>query len=138
MADFQGVIPPVTYRRLVRFFKENPQYMVSETNPVKDLLDKTADLMDDQTINNSNPIVILTGVTATISSANFAVDETAQITPSTQPANASGDHNFSYVSSDEAIATVDVSGLVTGVAAGTADITVSTGGFNTTVSVTIS
>lgn len=61
--------------------------------------------------------VTLTGVTATMS---VQAEQTAQITATAVPADAT----VTYASSDETKATVSSTGLVTGVAAGTATITV--------------
>jgi uncharacterized protein YjdB len=80
-----------------------------------------------------------TGVTASIEKNEFEAGQTAQITAATNPANASF-NAITYSSSDEAIATVDENGLVTGVTTGTATITVTANemeNFSTTIDVTI-
>lgn len=67
-----------------------------------------------------------TGVDATIDKDEFEKGQTAQITAATVPATASF-NALTYTSSDETVATVDENGVVTGVAAGTATITVAAG-----------
>ena len=58
-------------------------------------------------------------VAAIIASSSFKVGETSQITVTEQTGV-----TFAYASSDETVATVDASGLVTGVKAGSATITI--------------
>lgn len=72
-----------------------------------------------------NDIVIVTGVTLDQSTASIDIDATVQLTATIAPADAT-DKSVTWSSSDEAIATVDATGLVTGIAAGTATITVTT------------
>lgn len=64
-------------------------------------------------------------VTIAPTSASIAVAATQQLTPTVLPANATV-KTVTYVSSNPAVATVNGSGLVTGVSAGTANITVTT------------
>ena len=66
--------------------------------------------------------VTVTDFSASISPAAIKVGDTATISYTTTPADATID--VDYLSSDEAIATVDEKGVVTGVAAGDATITV--------------
>jgi hypothetical protein len=69
--------------------------------------------------------VSVTGVTVSPSTASIAVGATQQLTPTVAPANASN-NSVTYASSDTEKATVSASGLVTGVAEGSATITVTT------------
>lgn len=74
---------------------------------------------------DTNPNVSLAEV-----SAKIKPNETAQITATAN--NFTGDATITYISNDESVATVDESGLVTGVADGTTTITVTaTDGTNT-------
>ena len=67
--------------------------------------------------------VPVTAITATIDNAEFETGKTATITAAPTPETASF-NALTYTSSDEAIATVNTEGVVTGVAAGKATITV--------------
>lgn len=69
--------------------------------------------------------VAVTGVSLDKTTASVAVGDTVQLTATIAPADATN-ANKSFKSSDETIATVDETGLVTGVAKGTAKITVTT------------
>ena len=82
--------------------------------------------------------VAVTGVTLAPATANVAEGATVQLTATVAPANAS-DASVTFESDDEAVATVDEDGLVTGVAAGEATITVTTtdGEFTDTSVVTV-
>ena len=88
----------------------------------------------------STPSVSVTGVTLNPATVSVAIGATTQLTAEVAPANATN-KNVTYLSSNEAVATVSSSGLVTGVAEGSADITVTTvdGSFTdvTTVTVTV-
>lgn len=82
-------------------------------------------------------VIAVTSVTATVSNSQLTVGETAQITASVLPANAT-DKNLTYASSDENVAAVDQTGKVTAKKAGMADITVTAaGGKNAKVSITV-
>jgi uncharacterized protein YjdB len=69
--------------------------------------------------------VAVTGVTVTPSSASVLVGSTQQLTATISPSDATN-QSVSWSSSNPAIATVSTSGLVTGIAAGSATITVTT------------
>lgn len=69
--------------------------------------------------------VAVTGVTIAPKTASIKVGETQQLTPNVAPVNATN-KAVTYSSSDDTKATVNASGLVTGVAEGTATITVKT------------
>jgi len=70
-----------------------------------------------------NPAV--TGVTLSNAFAEVGVSRTLTLTPTVQPTNAPN-KNVTWASSNTAVATVSSSGVVTGVAVGTATITVTT------------
>ncbi|MGK0743573.1 Ig-like domain-containing protein [Yokenella regensburgei] len=84
------------------------------------------------------PVVNVTGATVAPTTASIAVAATQQLTATVAPANAT-DKTGAWSSSDETKATVSASGLVTGVAAGTANITFTTtdGGKTATCAVTV-
>lgn len=107
---------------------------------VRDLLYFAKELnMQRVTITNEADLpVAVTGVTATPETAEIVVAATQQITAELEPTDATNT-DVTYESDDEAVATVDASGLVTGVAAGEAVITVTTddGAFTDTVTVTV-
>jgi uncharacterized protein YjdB/beta-glucanase (GH16 family) len=69
--------------------------------------------------------VVVTGVTVSPTSASKAVGTTQQLMATVAPTNATN-KNVTWSSSNAAVATVNSSGLVTAVAAGTATITVTT------------
>ena len=83
------------------------------------------------------PAVPVESITA--SDVNMLIGETATITPTVLPADATNPV-VTYTSADDAIATVDANGLVTGVAAGTTTITIAAtdgSGVSTTINVTV-
>lgn len=69
--------------------------------------------------------VAVTGVTVAPKELEIKVGQTGELTATVAPANATN-KNVSWLSSDEAVATVDTNGVVTAVAEGTATITVTT------------
>ncbi|MDI9414238.1 MAG: BspA family leucine-rich repeat surface protein [Bacteroidales bacterium] len=81
---------------------------------------------------------MVVGISITPTTATIDVDNTVTLTTTVVPANATNP-NVTWNSSDEAIATVDANGIVTGVAEGTAIITATTddGGFKATSTVTV-
>jgi uncharacterized protein YjdB len=83
------------------------------------------------TCNTSN--VPVTGVTVTPSAATVNIGATTQLSATVQPSNATN-QNVSWSTSNASVATVNGSGLVTGVAQGTATITVTTQDGNKTAS----
>ncbi len=87
-------------------------------------------------VGSSTPVAV-TGVTVTPESATVKVGKTTTLTATVAPSNATN-KNVTWTSSNETIATVS-GGVVTGVAAGTATITVTTedGGFTDTCAVTV-
>ena len=86
---------------------------------------------------NTTPVAV-TGVTVTPETATVKVGKTTTLTATIAPSNATN-KNVTWSSSNEAIATVDTEGKVTGVAAGTATITATTadGDFTDTCAVTV-
>jgi Bacterial Ig-like domain (group 2)/Carbohydrate binding module (family 6)/Domain of unknown function (DUF5060)/Secretion system C-terminal sorting domain/Putative collagen-binding domain of a collagenase len=82
--------------------------------------------------------VAVTGISVTPTSASVAVGATTTLTPNVLPTNATN-KAVTWTSSNTAIATVNASGVVTGVAAGTANITVTTndGNFTATSAITV-
>lgn len=78
------------------------------------------------------------GVTVVPTAASIIVGATRQLVPTVAPAQAT-DKTVRYVSSDVTKATVSTSGLVTGVAAGTANIVITTnvGNKTTTCAITV-
>ncbi|UVB02979.1 hypothetical protein IVIADoCa2_2 [Xanthomonas phage vB_Xar_IVIA-DoCa2] len=79
-----------------------------------------------------NPATSLTLAPAT---ASVAVGATTQLTATVVPADADG--TTTYVSSDPGVATVSASGLVTGVAEGSATITATRGSKSDTSDITV-
>lgn len=79
-----------------------------------------------------------TGVSVSPSTASVEAGSTVQLTETVAPSNAT-DKSVSWSSSNTAVATVDSSGLVTGVSAGSATITATTtdGGYTATCAVTV-
>ncbi len=71
------------------------------------------------------PNVAVTGVTVSPTTLSLSVGGTSKLTATVAPSNATN-KNVTWASSNTAVATVDASGTVTGVAAGTANITVTT------------
>ena len=88
------------------------------------------------TVNTTN--VPVTGVSVSPTSATLNVGGTQQLTRTISPANATN-QNVTWSSNNTSVATVNSSGLVTSVAAGSATITVTTqdGGFTATSSITV-
>lgn len=84
---------------------------------------------------NVTPVAV-TGVTVSPTSANVNVGLTQQLSATISPANATN-QNVTWSSSNNAIATVSSTGLVTGVAAGTVNITVTTQDGNKTAAAAI-
>ena len=77
----------------------------------------------------------VTEIAATVDKSEIMVTKTAQITPTVTPAAASFNVPV-YTSSNEAVATVDANGVVTGVSSGNATITIA-GELETSVSTTV-
>lgn len=96
-------------------------------------------LRDIQTIQNiGSAIISVTGIIVTPATLSINVGAEAKLTATIEPTNAY-DKSVTWNSDNTSIATVNPSGLVTGVAAGSATITVTAldGGYTATSSVTI-
>lgn len=89
-------------------------------------------------LTTEDPNVAVTGVTVSPTSAALEVGETTTLTPTVAPAGATN-KNVSWSTSNSSVATVSSAGLVTAVATGTADITVTTedGSYTATCAVTV-
>jgi len=89
------------------------------------------------TVNVTN--IAVTGVEVNPSTLSLGVGQTGQLTKTITPANATN-QNVNWISSAPAIATVNLSGLVTAVSMGQATITTTTvsGGFVDTALITVS
>ncbi len=83
--------------------------------------------------------IAVTGVSLSSSSASLTVGDTAQLSATVSPEDATNT-NVSWSSSDESIATVTEDGLVTAVAEGTASIIVTTedGGYTASATIDVS
>jgi len=75
--------------------------------------------------NTNAPIVAVTGVSVSPTTVTVGLGSTQQLNATIAPANATN-QNLTWTSSNTAVATVNASGLVTAVAAGTTTITVKT------------
>ena len=84
---------------------------------------------------NEGETVALTGVSA-VDSLSIEAGKTADLEAKVQPLNTT-ERTISFSSDNASVATVDGKGKVTGVAAGTANITVSAGTFTKVVPVTV-
>lgn len=90
-------------------------------------------------VSNGNvPQVDVTGIAVNPASASINAGLTTQLSASVQPSNATN-QNVTWSSSNTSVATVNTSGLVTAIAAGTATITATTqdGGFTDTSVITV-
>lgn len=85
---------------------------------------------------DEEPVVAVTGVSITESNQELEIGQTIQLTAVVEPEDAPN-KNLSWSSRDEAVATVSETGLVTAVAAGTAEITVTTEDGSKTDSITV-
>jgi len=81
--------------------------------------------------NASVPVVAVTGVSVSPTSASVKAGLTTQLSAAIAPANATN-QSVTWTSGNAAVATVNSTGLVTGIAAGTATITVTTADGNKT------
>ena len=90
------------------------------------------------TVQAATPAVAVTGVSVTPTTATVAAGSTESLTATVAPSNAT-DKAVTWSSSDTTVATVSDAGVVTGVAAGSATITVTThdGSFTATCAVTV-
>lgn len=79
----------------------------------------------------------LSGLTLSPATMKLAAGETGKLALGTKPADAPMPASVNWKSSNEKIATVDAQGVVTGVAFGTAKITVTGGGFTASCTVNV-
>lgn len=98
-------------------------YHVTDTPPPPEEGFWPDNITDMQTVKIIYEPVEVATVTVAPTTASVVVGATQQLTPTVEPADA-WDDSVTYESSDEAKATVSATGLVTGVAAGSATITV--------------
>ena len=86
-------------------------------------------------------VVVPNGITLSQKTATIKVGATKQVTAATNPTNASDASAMvsatTFLSSDEAVATVANDGTITGVAIGSATITATSGAFTAEVAVTV-
>ncbi|PKV03073.1 Ig-like domain-containing protein, partial [Bifidobacterium pseudolongum] len=97
-------------------------------------------VVENGTVGSVAPCVTVVPVSSvSISGGNFELKEgaTKQLSATVSPSNAT-DRSVSWKSSNTSVATVDASGKVTAVAAGSATITATAGGKSATVTVTVS
>lgn len=92
---------------------------------VKDSADNIIASGDAHVKVGAEAVVAVTGVTVSPATSSVVVGSTRQITPTVAPADATN-KAVTYSSSNTAVATVNASGLVTGVSAGSAVITTTT------------
>jgi len=94
--------------------------------------------MVDETDGDGDTTIPVTGVSLDKESITIPVGGTEQLTATVEPSDAT-DQSVSWSIDNESVATVDADGLVTGVAEGTAAVTVTTtdGGFTDTCAVTV-
>ena len=85
----------------------------------------------------TEPVVAVTGVTLDAITAELKVGDTATLTATIAPEDAT-DKTVIWTSSDESVAIVDENGKVTAVGAGTATITATAGGKTASCTVTVS
>ena len=85
---------------------------------------------------NAPPSIPVTGVSITEGDQELEIGQTVQLTAVVEPGDANN-KNVSWSSSDEAVATVSATGLVTAVAEGIATITVTTEDGNMTDGITV-
>jgi uncharacterized protein YjdB len=92
---------------------------------------------DEEVKNENNDIVAVTGVSVNPTSGSLTIDETVTLKATVTPDNAT-DKTVTWASSAPGVASVDAgNGVVTGEAAGTAVITVTTKDGNKTASATV-
>lgn len=88
------------------------------------------------TVTVANSTVAVTGITINPTTQNLTVGNSAQLTATIFPANATN-KNVTWTSSDSNVATIDSNGKVTAVAAGTTTITATTADGNKTATCAI-
>ncbi|AUP77597.1 Ig-like domain-containing protein [Flavivirga eckloniae] len=101
--------------------------------------DSTAKFWSRYVTNTPSGTVNVTSITVSPSALSINVGDTGTLNETVSPSNAT-DKSVSWSSNNTAVATVNSSGMVTGISTGTATITVTTndGGFTDTSTVTVS
>lgn len=87
--------------------------------------------------NNSVETINVDEITLAETSVSLHVSETYQLVPTISPSSATNKDNIQYTSSDDSIATVNSTGLITATSIGDATITITCGGKTTTFNVTV-
>ncbi|MBL3658428.1 glycoside hydrolase family 44 protein [Fulvivirga sediminis] len=115
-------IAAVNSAGLVSAVAEGSAYIIATT--------VDGNFQDSSYVTVTNETIPVTGVSITIASTSIEVGGSTQATATVSPADAT-DTSVTWSSSDESIATVSPNGLITGIAEGSAIITVTTtdGGF---------
>lgn len=79
----------------------------------------------------------VSGITLSDTEAELTVGQTKQLTATTEPADATPEHDVTFTSSNPEVATVSADGLITAVSAGTTTITAAYDSFTATCTVTV-
>lgn len=131
---------PITDKTIIKTKADNSEATVlSVDNNGDGIVDDTwtAKKREDVTVPDSERIA-MTGINATIDTAELSADGTAKITVTKDPENTTDNMTVSFSSSDENVATVDANGAVKAVGAGNATITVtSSNGFTKEIAVSV-
>ena len=105
----------------------NPQAVTKPTNPTQK-----------PTTKPTNKVIAITSVKINQKSASVMVGKTTKLTATINPSNTTQSKTLTWTSSNTKIATVDKNGVVKGIKAGTANITVKTSnGKTATIKVTV-
>lgn len=139
----QGFSNTATYGALDQIRKSIHSKLVAENQarveagqpevpmPSTEALERLAQIEYDRITNPEPPSIVVTGVTVSPATASVKVGATVPLSATVAPANASN-KNVTWSSSDQSKATVNASGVVTGVAVGSATITATTADGNKT------
>ena len=127
----------------LKFIQDEIKAMQDYSKALSDLIVdiNTSDFKDSKQVTIKDPVkdpVKVTSVIITPDTATVKVGETTQLNATVLPYNADN-KEVTFKSSNEAIATVNSTGLATGVSGGEADITVTTtdGSFTKTAKITV-
>lgn len=138
-----GILPANATHKELTWFSSDETVLKTGTNGAYQLLkagvaqafarttDGTGLVARADVVVNAVAVVAVASVTVTPTTKALAVAATQQLTPTVLPANATN-KAVTYQTSDATKATVSPTGLITGVAAGTATITVKTADGNKT------
>ena len=138
IVEYQWIFGDGTFgdgQNITHTFSQSGSYAV--TLAVRDNNDAVTTTLEIITISGVSNIAV-TGISVSPIDLILDVNQTSNLTATVSPANAT-DASVLWTSNNTAVATVDVSGVVTAVSAGTAAITATTndGGFTDTTSVTV-